>query len=531
MHTQKALLVAPRLFALWIAASLGLTSPSAQAQEAVVNGFVTDAQTGRPLELASVALLQSSLIAAGTVTDASGAFVLPRLAPGRYALRASFIGYAPFADTLDLEGGETRTLEIALEEAATGLDEVVVEQARTGGGRRCRGGGAGGPPRGPSPASRPWTSRVTWRATSPPSPASSRRRDRGGQLFVRGRGALAEPRPPRRHPAVSGVPRPRLLQRLPRRHRPPGGRLRGRVRGAAWRAALVGDRRAEPERAPLPARRGCRGLAVPGVGAPGGADRARAGLRARLGADLARGPAGRPLRRRPAPLPVRRRLREALRGDGADGPPLGERPPQRRPGHDRRGHRRRAARGGPLADVSRRRAVRVAAEGAPHRRHVHGRGLLADVGAGRRRGAAPADVRARPSPAASTSPSSARGVRADFGLAARVVTLSSLLGGPLPEPLPFRSRERPVCDLPRPRVHARRPPRDAERSPAGDGGEDGADVRAAPAGGVGAGAAPAERGGGAVPPRGRRHQRPPRRRQRVHGVDEHPRAALGLPRR
>ena len=177
--------MAPRLFALWIAASLGLTSPSAQAQEAVVNGFVTDAQTGRPLELASVALLQSSLIAAGTVTDASGAFVLPRLAPGRYALRASFIGYAPFADTLDLEGGETRTLEIALEEAATGLDEVVVEQARTGGAADVV---AGAQAVRPEDLARIPTVDVSGDLASylTTIPGVVSTADRGGQLFVRG---------------------------------------------------------------------------------------------------------------------------------------------------------------------------------------------------------------------------------------------------------------------------------------------------------------------------------------------------------
>ena len=150
-----------------------------------MNGFVTDVQTGRPLELASVALLQGDRLAAGTVTDAAGAFVLPRLAPGRYRLRASFVGYAPSIDTLDLEGGETRTLEIALAAAATGLGEVVVERAQTGGAARVVAGAQTVRPEDLAriPAVDVSGDLASYLTTIPGVVSTA---DRGGQLFVRG---------------------------------------------------------------------------------------------------------------------------------------------------------------------------------------------------------------------------------------------------------------------------------------------------------------------------------------------------------
>ena len=164
---------------------VGLVALSAHAQEIIVNGFVTDAATGQPLELASVALLQGEAVALGTATGAGGAFVLPRLAPGRYVLRASFVGYELFADTLRLTASETYTVEVALRPATAALSELVVEQARPGGAADVV---AGQQTVRPEDLARVPTFDVSGDLASylTTLPGVVSTADRGGQLFIRG---------------------------------------------------------------------------------------------------------------------------------------------------------------------------------------------------------------------------------------------------------------------------------------------------------------------------------------------------------
>ena len=164
---------------------MGLAPAFAQAQEATVNGFVTDGGTGRPLELVNVALLQDGQLALGGTTNADGAFVLPRVAPGRYVFQASFVGYETHVDTLSLAVRGTLTLEIALRRAAARLDGVIVEQARSGGATDVV---AGAQTIRPEDLARVPSVDVAGdlasSLTTLPSVVSVA--DRGGQLYVRG---------------------------------------------------------------------------------------------------------------------------------------------------------------------------------------------------------------------------------------------------------------------------------------------------------------------------------------------------------
>ena len=104
----------------------------AQAQTATVRGFITDASDGQALQGVNVALEDATGDLRGAVTDDDGFFIIIRLPPGRYLLRASFIGYETARDTLDLEPGGMARLALALEPGVA-LDEVVVEADREGG--------------------------------------------------------------------------------------------------------------------------------------------------------------------------------------------------------------------------------------------------------------------------------------------------------------------------------------------------------------------------------------------------------------
>ena len=70
--------------------------PKTEAQTATVRGFVTDASDGQALQGVNVALRDVTGNLRGDIADDDGFFIVVRLQPGRWFLRASFIGYETF---------------------------------------------------------------------------------------------------------------------------------------------------------------------------------------------------------------------------------------------------------------------------------------------------------------------------------------------------------------------------------------------------------------------------------------------------
>ena len=105
---------------------LALVTPVA-AQQSALRGFVTDAVTEGPLQLASVVLERDEVFFAGAVTDGDGYFIIRRIPPGQYTLRVSFIGFASYEEAITLPQPENSNALIVLSPAETSLDEVVVE--------------------------------------------------------------------------------------------------------------------------------------------------------------------------------------------------------------------------------------------------------------------------------------------------------------------------------------------------------------------------------------------------------------------
>ena len=130
----------PRRLALLAGLAAGLVVAAvvarpAAAQTAAVRGFVTDAADGQALIGASVVLTPVGAAGGvgsvrGAATDTDGFYAIAGIAPGRYALRAASVGYAPRLDTLVLAAGP-RGLDLALD--PRGLDEAVVEGQRASG--------------------------------------------------------------------------------------------------------------------------------------------------------------------------------------------------------------------------------------------------------------------------------------------------------------------------------------------------------------------------------------------------------------
>lgn len=94
------------------------------AASQVLRGFVTEAISGEPLEGVNVVLYGEGEISFGAATDSDGFYLLPRLTPGKYILRTSYVGYVTYVDSLDIGPGQgIHQLDIALEE-----DELLLEQ-------------------------------------------------------------------------------------------------------------------------------------------------------------------------------------------------------------------------------------------------------------------------------------------------------------------------------------------------------------------------------------------------------------------
>ncbi|MFN0035491.1 MAG: TonB-dependent receptor [Saprospiraceae bacterium] len=95
-------------------------SQNASAQNATLRGKVTDALTGE-------ALLGATVRTGGTGTsaDAGGGFSLS-LAPGSHEVSISYIGYTPKTLTLRLAAGETRDLQVKLDNADNLLQTATV---------------------------------------------------------------------------------------------------------------------------------------------------------------------------------------------------------------------------------------------------------------------------------------------------------------------------------------------------------------------------------------------------------------------
>ena len=99
----------------------------ALAQSATVRGFVKDKADGQPLLGVNVSLADQANRLYGNATDNNGFFIIPQLAPGRYVLRVSYIGYELYTDTLSLAPDEILTYNFDLVSSTSELDEVVVE--------------------------------------------------------------------------------------------------------------------------------------------------------------------------------------------------------------------------------------------------------------------------------------------------------------------------------------------------------------------------------------------------------------------
>lgn len=97
----------------------------AQGISQTLRGTVIDKQTQQTIPGASVTIIGQNK---ATVTNSAGKFRITDVAPGRYEVSFSFIGYATYvASNVEVTSGKEVVLDIGLVESAGSLNEVVVQ--------------------------------------------------------------------------------------------------------------------------------------------------------------------------------------------------------------------------------------------------------------------------------------------------------------------------------------------------------------------------------------------------------------------
>ncbi len=95
---------------------------SAFTQQSTITGTVTKTD-GSPIEFVNVALKEKNT---GAVTDQSGHYTISNIAPGRYTLICSFVGYQSAERNLQIQADQNLDINFTLEDDALQLDEITV---------------------------------------------------------------------------------------------------------------------------------------------------------------------------------------------------------------------------------------------------------------------------------------------------------------------------------------------------------------------------------------------------------------------
>ncbi len=90
-----------------------------------IMGKVIDETTGEPLPFVNIIIMGTNL---GAATDIDGNYVILNIPPGKYNVKAQYIGYQPvLVENVSVSIDLTTTVDFALSESAVELEEIVVQ--------------------------------------------------------------------------------------------------------------------------------------------------------------------------------------------------------------------------------------------------------------------------------------------------------------------------------------------------------------------------------------------------------------------
>jgi iron complex outermembrane receptor protein len=122
--SQRSL--APRRAITSLSLLLAVSATAAAQTTGTVTGRVTDASSGTAVADAQVRVIGSTV---GVMTRSDGTYRFV-IAPGRYEVRVSRIGYAAARDSVVVESGATVTRDFRLDQTGLSLDQIVVVGSR-----------------------------------------------------------------------------------------------------------------------------------------------------------------------------------------------------------------------------------------------------------------------------------------------------------------------------------------------------------------------------------------------------------------
>ena len=99
---------------------------AAFAQDGAVTGTVEDAKTGETLPGVQVVIAEVSM---GAVTNGDGVYEITGVPAGTYTIEARFVGFRARTKDVEVQAGETASVDFRLRESAVNLNEVVVTGA------------------------------------------------------------------------------------------------------------------------------------------------------------------------------------------------------------------------------------------------------------------------------------------------------------------------------------------------------------------------------------------------------------------
>ncbi|MCS7074310.1 MAG: carboxypeptidase-like regulatory domain-containing protein, partial [Bacteroidia bacterium] len=94
------------------------------AQTGTIRGSITD-PNGEPVIGATVILQGTSQ---GTNTNLQGIFSIPKVSPGKYNLRITYVGFDTLYQPVELSGDKTITLKLKLKETSTTLETIEITE-------------------------------------------------------------------------------------------------------------------------------------------------------------------------------------------------------------------------------------------------------------------------------------------------------------------------------------------------------------------------------------------------------------------
>jgi outer membrane receptor for ferrienterochelin and colicins len=94
----------------------------------IIEGNVTDGNSGQPLPLANIVLQGTNL---GAATDLQGSFFILDVPPGNYQMRATMMGYKSITRRVQVRASQTVRVNFRLVETPIPMDAIVVTGTRT----------------------------------------------------------------------------------------------------------------------------------------------------------------------------------------------------------------------------------------------------------------------------------------------------------------------------------------------------------------------------------------------------------------